>query len=52
LDHHTALIEVARQYADYILNKDSALTSQQGEALRILLYLFENDKAISYLRSG
>jgi ATP-dependent DNA helicase RecG len=52
LDHHGDLLMEARQYADYILSQDPELKSKQGEALRILLYLFEKDKAISYLRSG
>lgn len=52
LDHHSDLVDIARQYADYMLNKDETLSGKQGEALRILLYLFEKDKAVSYIRSG
>lgn len=52
LDHHGDLLYEARQYADYILAQDPTLKGKKGEALRILLYLFEKDKAISYLRSG
>ena len=52
LDHHSDLIYSARQYADYMLTQDPQLKTVHGEALRILLYLFEKDKAITYLRSG
>jgi len=34
------------------LNKDPNLESDRGKALRTLLYLFERDAAVRYLRSG
>jgi ATP-dependent DNA helicase RecG len=34
------------------MNKDPDLDSERGQALRILLYLFERDAAVKYLRSG
>src|SRR6202008_4603184 len=41
LDLHASLLETAREDAVRILATDPELTSQRGEALRILLYLFE-----------
>jgi ATP-dependent DNA helicase RecG len=35
-----------------ILEKDPELKSSRGEALRVLLYLFERDEAVRYFRSG
>ncbi len=52
LDAHKDLLDVARQYAELCLTRDPELRSPQGEALRILLYLFGRDEAVRYLRSG
>lgn len=52
LEDHAHLIAMARQYAEYVLQKDPALNTPQGEALRVLLYLYEKDKAVEFLRSG
>jgi ATP-dependent DNA helicase RecG len=49
---HGALLETARNDAALILNRDPALKSARGEALRHLLYLFERDEAIRLLRAG
>jgi len=49
---HSDLLISARQDAALILDKDPDLKSDRGQALRALLYLFERDQAISYLRSG
>ncbi len=49
---HGELLAAARDDAELILNKDPELTSDRGQALRTLLYLFERDAAIAYLRSG
>lgn len=49
---HADLLISARQDAALILEKDPDLKTPRGEALRTLLYLFERDQAISYLRSG
>ena len=49
---HSDLLISARQDAALILDKDPDLKSDRGQALRTLLYLFERDQAISYLRSG
>lgn len=52
LEEHQEWLLAARQYADYVLSKDERLDTAQGEALRMLLYLHEKDKAVEYLRSG
>ena len=52
LDVHGALLQMARDDATLILNRDPDLTSTRGQALRQLLYLFERDEAIKLLRAG
>ena len=52
LQVHGDLLAVARDDAQLILNKDPDLESERGQALRTLLYLFERDAAVKYLRSG
>jgi ATP-dependent DNA helicase RecG len=49
---HGALLATARDDARLVLQKDVALKSSRGEALRVLLYLFERDEAVRYLRTG
>ncbi len=49
---HRDLLLSARQDASLILNKDPELQTPRGQALRVLLYLYQRDQAISYLRSG
>ncbi len=49
---HGDLIKMAHDDARLILEKDPQLLSPRGTALRTLLYLFERDTAIKYLRSG
>jgi ATP-dependent DNA helicase RecG len=49
---HTDLLTTARNDAKLILNKDPDLESSRGKALRTLLYLFEREAAVHYLRSG
>ncbi len=49
---HEHLLAMARDDARLILERDPALKSERGAALRILLYLFERDAAVKYLRSG
>ena len=46
------LIQTARDDCELILNKDPGLIGERGKALRVLLYLFQRDGAIKYLRSG
>ena len=49
---HQDLMLAARDDARLILNDDPDLEGERGQALRTLLYLFERDAAIRYLRSG
>ena len=49
---HQDLMAMARDDARLIMETDPKLASERGEALRVLLYLFERDAAIAYLGSG
>lgn len=49
---HRELLSVAYDDARLIMETDPELEGARGEALRTLLYLFERDEAIRYLRSG
>ena len=49
---HEELMLAARDDAKLILEMDPDLTGDRGQALRVLLYLFERDAAVGYLRSG
>jgi len=46
------LLGAARDDARLIVDRDPDLVSERGQALRILLYLFERDSAIRLLRAG
>jgi ATP-dependent DNA helicase RecG len=49
---HGELLAAARDDAKLIVARDPELKSARGEALRVLLYLFERDEAVRYLRTG
>ena len=49
---HADLLATARDDAKLILSQDIDLSTERGEALRTLLYLFERDAAVLNLRSG
>ncbi len=49
---HGDLLAAARDDARLLLDRDPALETPRGRAVRTLLYLFERDAAIKYLRSG
>ncbi|MEE2980538.1 MAG: ATP-dependent DNA helicase RecG [Pseudomonadota bacterium] len=49
---HGELLAAARDDARLILGRDDRLETPRGQALRTLLYLFERDAAVKYLRSG
>lgn len=49
--HHDIMVK-ARDQARFILKKDPYLRSQQGQALRLLLNIFECDDVLETLRSG
>jgi len=52
LAEHAELLAAARDDARLITDRDPDLKSERGKALRVLLYLFERDAAVRYLRSG
>jgi ATP-dependent DNA helicase RecG len=52
LSVHGELLAAARDDSRLILQRDGGLKSPRGEALRTLLYLFERDEAVRYLRTG
>jgi ATP-dependent DNA helicase RecG len=52
LEAHGPLMQMARDDVALILDRDPGLVSPRGEALRVLLYLFERDAAVGYARSG
>ena len=52
LAHHEELLAVAGDDVRLVLERDPELESERGQALRTLLYLFERDMAVRYLRSG
>jgi len=52
LEAHADLLEIARKDASYLLERDPDLTSERGEAIRVLLYLHRRDEAIRFLRAG
>ncbi|SCA54812.1 ATP-dependent DNA helicase RecG [Candidatus Terasakiella magnetica] len=52
LPAHEELLAAARDDVKLILDKDPELQSPRGQALRTLLYLFEEDATVGYLRSG
>jgi ATP-dependent DNA helicase RecG len=49
---HRDLMAVARDDAALILTRDPDLASERGQALRVLLYLFERDEAVRLLGAG
>lgn len=49
---HGALLAAAQDDAKLVIARDPELKSARGEALRVLLYLFERDEAVRYLRTG
>jgi ATP-dependent DNA helicase RecG len=52
LDTHRDLMQMAHQDARLIVDKDPTLSTRRGDALRTLLYLFEQDEAVRTLASG
>ena len=52
LEDHSYLIPMARDDARLILEKDSDLSGRRGKNLRVLLYLFERNEGVKYLKSG
>ncbi|APH72063.1 ATP-dependent DNA helicase RecG [Aquibium oceanicum] len=52
LEAHGDLLEIARDDARLLLDRDPELASERGKALRLLLYLFGRDEAVRLLRAG
>ena len=52
LTAHRDLLKVARDDARLIVSQDPTLTTERGEALRILLYLMGRDESVKYLASA
>lgn len=52
LEHHADILEMARNGAKLIVETNPNLEGEQGEALKILLYLFGQDQAVRLLRAG
>jgi ATP-dependent DNA helicase RecG len=52
LDVHGPLLSVARDEAQQVLAADPDLMSESGQALRILLHIFEREDAVKLLRAG
>jgi ATP-dependent DNA helicase RecG len=49
---HGDLLAAARDDAALIIGRDPRLADRRGEALRLLLYLFERDAAVKLLTAG
>ena len=49
---HEPLIAIAHDDARLVLSRDPMLSTERGQALRTLLYLFQRDEAVQYLRAG
>ncbi|TRD10016.1 ATP-dependent DNA helicase RecG [Erythrobacter insulae] len=52
LEQVQKLLPVAHADARLLIDRDGGLTSERGEAARILLYLFERDWGVQLLRGG
>ena len=52
LSIHKPLVELANNEAKVITNKNSKLLGNQGNALKILLYLFDQDQAVELIDIG
>jgi ATP-dependent DNA helicase RecG len=51
-EFHGKYLGAARDDARLIMERDPALASERGKALRHLLYLFEKDEAVRLIRAG
>jgi ATP-dependent DNA helicase RecG len=52
LNLHNDLLKAAADDAKLVISRDPELTSPRGQALRVLLYLLEQDDAVKTIRSG
>ena len=51
-EHHSHLLDIARDQARLVVTSNPDLDGEVGEALRIMLYLFGQDQAVRLIRSG
>jgi ATP-dependent DNA helicase RecG len=49
---HGGMLSAARDDAALVLSRDPQLSSERGQALRHLLYLFEKDEAVRLIQAG
>jgi ATP-dependent DNA helicase RecG len=52
LDVHGPLLSIAREEAKRVLENDPELQTEHGQALRLLLHLFEREEAAKLVRAG
>jgi ATP-dependent DNA helicase RecG len=52
LEQVQRLLPIAHADARLLMDRDGGLTSERGEAARLLLYLFERDWGVQLLRGG
>ena len=52
MEFHADVLDLARDSAKMIMGKNPELEGEQGEAVRIMLYLFGQDQAIRFLKAG
>ena len=52
MEYHADILHLARDSARMVMNNNPGLEGAQGEALRILLYLFGQDQAVRLVRAG
>ncbi|TJZ89735.1 ATP-dependent DNA helicase RecG [Paracoccus gahaiensis] len=52
LEHQSGLMAVARQDARALLDRDPGLVSPRGQALRLLMWLMQQDQAIRLIQVG
>jgi ATP-dependent DNA helicase RecG len=52
IETHGSLIGTARDDAQLVLSRDPTLSTERGDALRHLLYVFGRDEAIRLIRAG
>jgi len=52
LEQHSDILNMARDSAKLVMHENPDLSGENGEALKVLLYLFGQDQAIRLLRAG
>ena len=52
IEHHSDILQLARDHARLLMETDPQLSGEEGDAVRMLLYLFGQDQAVRLLRAG